>query len=170
MLYTIFIRITINFIYFCFFDSQKNHSFPSDIYSFLGLPGGLAVKNPPAMQEPHEMWVQSLCGEVLLEEGMATHSSILARRNPWTEEPVGYSPWSHEESDMTQVTEYTCTFFPWKPYFCSSLNQISLRLLLLEANLLFRLRKLFFFFFYLPLFNACNEYHIFMKTLKKYYF
>ena len=74
------------------------------MYSFLGLPDGLAVKNPPAMQEPQEMWVQSLCGEVLLEEGMATHSSILAWRNPWTEEPVGYSPWSYEESDMTQVT------------------------------------------------------------------
>ena len=33
------------------------------------------------------MWVQSLGGEDPLEEGMATHSSILARRIPWTEEP-----------------------------------------------------------------------------------
>ena len=30
---------------------------------------------------------------------MATHSSILAQRIPWTEEPVVYSPWSHKESD-----------------------------------------------------------------------
>ena len=36
-----------------------------------------------------ESWVQSLGGEDPLEEGMATHSSILAWRIPWTEEPGG---------------------------------------------------------------------------------
>ena len=40
------------------------------------------VKNPPAMQETQEMWVQSLGREDPLEEGMATHSSILAWRMP----------------------------------------------------------------------------------------
>ena len=45
------------------------------------------VKNSPAMQESQEMQVQSLGGEDPLEEGMATHSSILARKIPWTEEP-----------------------------------------------------------------------------------
>ena len=35
------------------------------------------------------MWVQSLGREDPLEESMATHSSILARRTPWTEEPGG---------------------------------------------------------------------------------
>ena len=44
------------------------------------------VKNLPALQE---MQVQSLSKEDSLEEGMATHSSILARRIPWTEEPGG---------------------------------------------------------------------------------
>ena len=44
------------------------------------------VKNPPAMQETQ---VQSLGWEDPLEEGMATHSSILAWRIPWTEEPGG---------------------------------------------------------------------------------
>ena len=44
------------------------------------------VKNLPAMQET---WVQSLGGEDLLERGTATHSSILAQRIPWTEEPGG---------------------------------------------------------------------------------
>ena len=44
------------------------------------------VKNPPAMQET---WVQSLSGKDPLEEGMATVSSILAWRIPWTEEPGG---------------------------------------------------------------------------------
>ena len=47
------------------------------------------VKNPPAMQETQEMWVQSLGREDPLEESMATYSSILAWRIPWTEEPGG---------------------------------------------------------------------------------
>ena len=45
------------------------------------------AKNLPAMQKMQEMQVQSLGGEDPLEEGMATHSSILAWRSPWTEEP-----------------------------------------------------------------------------------
>ena len=36
------------------------------------------VKNPPAMQETQETWVQSLAWEGPLEKGMATHSSIFA--------------------------------------------------------------------------------------------
>ena len=47
------------------------------------------VKNPPASAVDEEKWVQSLGLEESLEEGMATHSSILARRIPWTEEPGG---------------------------------------------------------------------------------
>ena len=42
------------------------------------------VKNPPTMRET---WVQSLGQEDPLEEEMTTHSSILAWRTPWTEEP-----------------------------------------------------------------------------------
>ena len=44
------------------------------------------VKNLPAIWEP---WVQSLGGEDPLEKEMATHSSILAWRIPWAEEPGG---------------------------------------------------------------------------------
>ena len=44
------------------------------------------VKNLPAMQKT---WVRSLGLQDPLEKGMATHSSILAWRIPWTEEPVG---------------------------------------------------------------------------------
>ena len=44
------------------------------------------AKNLPAMQES---WVQSLGWEDPLERGTATHSSILAWRIPWTEEPGG---------------------------------------------------------------------------------
>ena len=47
------------------------------------------VKNLPAMQETQKMWVQSLGWEDPREEGMPTHSSILAWRIPWTEEPGG---------------------------------------------------------------------------------
>ena len=47
------------------------------------------VKNPPSMQEIQEMQVQSLGWEDPLEEGMSTHSSILAWKIPWTEEPGG---------------------------------------------------------------------------------
>ena len=44
------------------------------------------AKNLPAMQE---IWVQSLSQEDPLEKGMATHSSILAWRISWTEQPGG---------------------------------------------------------------------------------
>ena len=44
------------------------------------------VKNLPAMQET---WVRSLGQKDPLEKGMATHSSILTWRIPWTEEPDG---------------------------------------------------------------------------------
>ena len=47
------------------------------------------VKNLPAMQETQ---VQSLSWEDSLEKGMATHSSILTWRIPWTEQQVSYSP------------------------------------------------------------------------------
>ena len=54
-------------------------------YSWASLVAQL-VRNPPAMWET---WVQSLGREHPLEEGMATHSSILAWRIPWTEEEPG---------------------------------------------------------------------------------
>ena len=57
------------------------------------------VENPCAMRET---WVRSLDWEDPLEEGMATHSSVLAWRMPRTEEPGGlYSPWV-AESDMNE--------------------------------------------------------------------
>ena len=57
------------------------------------------VKNP-AMRKT---WVQSLGWEDPLEKGTATHSTILAWRIPWTEEPGRlYSPRGHKESDTTE--------------------------------------------------------------------
>ena len=52
----------------------------------LGFSGGSVVKNLLAMQET---WVQSPGEEDPLKKGMATHSSILAWRIPWTEKPDG---------------------------------------------------------------------------------
>ena len=54
------------------------------------------------MQEMKEMWVRSLDWKDTLEEGMATHSSILAWRIPQTEEPGGLMV--HRESNTTEVT------------------------------------------------------------------
>ena len=59
-----------------------------------------SVKSFPAMQKTH---VQSLGCEDPLEMEMATHSSILAWRIPWTKEPGGLcSPWGHKGSDITE--------------------------------------------------------------------
>ena len=49
-----------------------------------------------------ETWVRSLGREDPLEKEMAPHSSTLAWRIPWREEPVGYSPWGHKELDTTE--------------------------------------------------------------------
>ena len=78
------------------------------------------VKNLPALQET---WVQSWGWEDPLEKGMATHSSILAWRTPWTEEPgklqsmPGYSPWGHKELDTTE--QLTLSFLSSKQYVLS---------------------------------------------------
>ena len=58
------------------------------------------VKNLPIMQETQ---VQSLNQEDPLEKEMATYSSILAWRIPWTEKPDRlHSPWGHKELDTTE--------------------------------------------------------------------
>ena len=56
------------------------------------------VKNLPAIQET---WVRSLGREDPLEKEMATHSSILAWRIPWTEEFGGLQSMGSQESDTT---------------------------------------------------------------------
>ena len=68
------------------------------------------VKNLSVMQM-QETHVQSLGQEDPLEKGVATHSSILAWRIPWTEEPNRlYSPWGQKESDTTErLTLFTFT-------------------------------------------------------------
>jgi len=58
------------------------------------------VKNLPTMQET---WVRSLGQEDPQEEGMATHSSILAWKIPWTLEPGGLQPIKLQR-ETTEVT------------------------------------------------------------------
>ena len=57
------------------------------------------VKDLPAVRKTQ---LQSLSREDPLEKEMATHSSFLAWKIPWTEEPDGYSPWGHKELDTTE--------------------------------------------------------------------
>ena len=64
-----------------------------------GFPGGSVVKNLPIMQETQ---VQSLGQEDPLEKEMATHSSILAWKIPWTEEPGGLQSMGFQESETTE--------------------------------------------------------------------
>ena len=66
----------------------------------MGLPSDSAIKNLPAKQE---LQVQSL------EEGMATHSSILAWRIPWIEESGRIWRWGHKELDTAEATEHART-------------------------------------------------------------
>ena len=68
------------------------------------------VKRLPATQETR---VQSLGQEDPLEKEMATHSSTLAWKIPWAEEPgrLGYSPWGCKESDTTERLHYTTYHF-----------------------------------------------------------
>ena len=65
-----------------------------------------AIKNPPEIQET---LVQSLGWEDPLKKGMATLSSILAWKIPWTEEPGGLQSWGCKEFDMTE--RLTLLFF-----------------------------------------------------------
>ena len=56
------------------------------------------IRNLPVM---HETWVRFLGQEAPLEKEMATHSSILAWKIPWTDEPGGLQSMQLQESDMT---------------------------------------------------------------------
>ena len=59
------------------------------------------------MQEKQEMWVQFLGWEHTLEKGMATHSSIIAWRILWREEPGRLQFMDPKEPDMTEYIHYS---------------------------------------------------------------
>ena len=78
----------------------------------MGFPGGSAVKNLPAMQETQ---VQSLGREDPLEKGMATHSSILAWKIPWMEEPGGPQSMGSLRVGQDSATSLSLfTFLHWR--------------------------------------------------------
>ena len=94
--------------------SSSPGNFRSLIFRTFNLlndtPMTMGVKNPPARQETEEMQVRPLGQGDPLEEGMATHSSILAWRIPWPEEPRGL----HTSKGLQRVghnwaTTHTCT-------------------------------------------------------------
>ena len=66
------------------------------------------LKHLPAMLE---IWVQSLSREDPLEKEMASHSSILAWRIPWTEEPGGLQSTGGKESDTTERLHFHFHFW-----------------------------------------------------------
>ena len=69
--------------------SSFSQSIMSAYYGARTSKVAVVIKNLPANAGNREMWVQSLVWEDPLEEGTATHSSILVWRIPWTEEPDG---------------------------------------------------------------------------------
>ena len=81
------------------------------ILLFKDFPGGSVVNNLPALQKMQETWVRSLGGEDPLEKGMAIHSSVLAWRISWTEEPGGLQSMGFKESHMTEATEHARAAF-----------------------------------------------------------
>ena len=98
--FILFFNLTI-FYWFCYISRWIRHRYtcvphpePSSLpplYFFLILSYNLAqeVKNSPAVQDIQETPVQTLGREDPLEEEVAVHSSILAWKTPWTEEPSG---------------------------------------------------------------------------------
>ena len=84
-----------------------------------GLPRWLqAVKNLPAMQET---WVRSLGWEEPLENGKATHSSILTWRIPWTEWSMESQRIRHDWVTFTHFTQFSSVAQSC-PTLCNSMN------------------------------------------------
>ena len=71
------------------------------------------VKNLPAKQETIAQFLRQ---EDPLEKEMATHSSTLAWKTPWTEELVGHSPWGHKELDTTEQLHFPSLFIQLLSY------------------------------------------------------
>ena len=83
------------------------HFIPS-VCHMVGFPGSSDGKES-ACNAGHLGLIPRL--EDPLEEGMATHSSILAWRIPWMEEPGGLQPMGHRESDMTEQLTPSLSLF-----------------------------------------------------------
>ena len=115
--------IIVVLILICLVISNVEHlclGLPAVCMSSLGFPVAQMVKNLPTMQDTR---VWSLGQEDPLEKGMATHSSILAWRIPWTEEPSGLQ--SMESQSQTRLSDLDLLCLLWRnvyldllPIFC----------------------------------------------------
>ena len=84
------------------FTATARVQFPVMEVAFRALLMVQQVKNPPTMKETQKTWVRFMGQEDPLEEGTATHSTILARRIPRTEEPGELQSKGHKELDTTE--------------------------------------------------------------------
>ena len=99
----------------------------------MGFRGGTVGKESAcSVQETQEMQVHFLGWEDTLEEGMATHSSILAWRIPWAEEPSRLQSRGCIELDTTDMTKHTAQSFY---YLCLRNNPIKMHLYILSIFL-----------------------------------
>ena len=115
------VHIAVNAIMSVFFDARVVFQYMNrEIHtSIWGFPSGSVVKNLSEMQETQ---VQSLGWEDPLEEGMATQSTILVWRVPWTEKPGRLQSIVCKESDMTKATEHTYTYIEYILFMHSSVD------------------------------------------------
>ena len=81
----------------------------SNVFSGLVFQVALVVKNRPANAGDKKCGIDPWVRKIALEDGMATHSSVLARRIPWTGEPGGPQPMSLKDIDKTEVTKHAHT-------------------------------------------------------------
>ena len=107
------------------------HFISNWIYALSCFPGGTVGGIQPPVQETQETWVWSLGREDTVEQEVATHSSVLAWKIPWTEDLVGYKPRGRNDWDMSART-HTRTFL-WR---CSTLRCQEIQ----TANKLVRIR------------------------------
>ena len=107
--------------------------------SVLSFPMVQTVKNLPAVQET---WVQSLDQEDPLEREMATHSSILAWRIPWTEQPGRLQSVGSQESDTTELLTLSLSLHYLNNYNFITNFELSAYLLILTFSKLFWLLQI----------------------------
>ena len=101
-----FVALKEQYSFLCYI-SFKTRKIWNKNWSFSG---GIRGKEPVCQcRRQNKMWVQSLGREDPLEKEMATHSSILAWRIPWTEEPDGLQSMGSQELDTTEATYDTNT-------------------------------------------------------------
>ena len=93
-----------------------------------GILRGPVAKNPPAMQEMQEIWVQFLGWEDHLDGEMAIHSSYFHLGNPMDSGAwQAGSPWDHRESNTTQNTcRHLLSSCCWNPEFSLSVFKAGL--------------------------------------------